>query len=86
MPYTPILLPSHGPLTRCPPPLPPLQAFLARMLSLPGASEVADLMRPHADPDAIHAVRKFCVKEIAAALRPQLEALVRAQADEGAGW
>ena len=56
------------------------------MLSLPGESEVADLMRPHADPDAIHAVRKFCVKEIAAALRPQLEALVRAQADEGAGW
>ncbi|GJP51111.1 hypothetical protein CLOM_g10279 [Closterium sp. NIES-68] len=50
--------------------------FIARVISLPGESEIADLMTPFADPDAIHAVRKFCVKQIAARLRPTLEALV----------
>jgi len=38
---------------------PVLQAFVARILALPGETEVAELMAP-ADPDAIHAVARFC--------------------------
>jgi aminopeptidase N len=45
--------------------------FVAKCLSLPGESEIADLMNV-ADPDAIHTVRRFVIKEIAANLREDL--------------
>lgn len=48
-----------------------LQEFVAKCLSLPGESEIADLMEV-ADPDAIHTVRRFIIKEIAANLREEL--------------
>jgi len=48
-----------------------LQEFVAKCLSLPGESEIADLMDV-ADPDAIHTVRRFIIKEIAANLREDL--------------
>ncbi|CAI5515642.1 unnamed protein product [Closterium sp. Naga37s-1] len=61
--------------------------FIARVISLPGESEIADLMTPYADPDAVHAVRKFCVKQIATRLRPTLEALVESnRAPEGEAY
>jgi hypothetical protein len=47
------------------------QEFVAKCLSLPGESEIADLMDV-ADPDAIHTVRRFVIKEIAASLREDL--------------
>ncbi|CAI7860767.1 unnamed protein product, partial [Closterium sp. NIES-53] len=63
------------------------QMFIARVISLPGESEIADLMTPYADPDAVHAVRKFCVKQIATRLRPTLEALVESnRAPEGEAY
>eukprot|EP00271_Cylindrocystis_brebissonii_P003482 TRINITY_DN1448_c0_g1_i1.p1 TRINITY_DN1448_c0_g1~~TRINITY_DN1448_c0_g1_i1.p1 ORF type:complete len:1052 (+),score=213.47 TRINITY_DN1448_c0_g1_i1:442-3156(+) len=43
------------------------EAFLARMLTLPSESELADLMEV-ADPDAIHAVHKALTKTIAKSL------------------
>jgi aminopeptidase N len=45
--------------------------FVAKALTLPGESEVADLM-PVADPDAIHEVRRFIIKQIASNLRQEL--------------
>ncbi len=45
--------------------------FVAKALTLPGESEVADLM-PVADPDAIHEVRQFIIKQIASNLRQEL--------------
>jgi aminopeptidase N len=45
--------------------------FVAKALALPGESEVADLM-PVADPDAIHEVCRFIVKQIASSLRREL--------------
>jgi aminopeptidase N len=47
------------------------QEFVAKCLSLPGESEIADLMDV-ADPDAIHTVRRFVIKEIATSLREDL--------------
>jgi len=51
--------------------------FVAKCLSLPGESEIADLMNV-ADPDAIHTVRRFVIKEIAANLREDLLHVVEA--------
>lgn len=48
-----------------------MQEFVAKCLMLPGESEIADLMHV-ADPDAIHTVRRFVIKEIAANLRQEL--------------
>jgi aminopeptidase N len=48
-----------------------LQEFVSKCLALPGESEIADLMEV-ADPDAIHTVRRFLIKEIAANLRQDL--------------
>jgi len=45
--------------------------FVAKALALPRESEVADLM-PVADPDAIHEVCRFIVKQIASSLRHEL--------------
>jgi aminopeptidase N len=45
--------------------------FVAKALALPGESEVADLM-PVADPDAIHEVCRFIIKQIASNLRHEL--------------
>ncbi|XP_024366624.1 puromycin-sensitive aminopeptidase isoform X1 [Physcomitrium patens] len=45
--------------------------FVAKCMSLPGESEIADLMEV-ADPDAIHTVRRFVIKQIAASLREEL--------------
>lgn len=50
---------------------------MARILALPGETEVAELMAP-ADPDAIHVVARFCRTTIARALRPVFESLVSA--------
>lgn len=44
---------------------------MAKCMSLPGESEIADLMEV-ADPDAIHTVRRFVIKQIAASLREEL--------------
>lgn len=48
-----------------------MQEFVSKCLALPGESEIADLMEV-ADPDAIHTVRRFLIKEIAANLRQDL--------------
>jgi aminopeptidase N len=57
--------------------------FVSKCLALPGESEIADLMEV-ADPDAIHTVRRFLIKEIAANLRQDLLRTVEANrsADE----
>jgi len=47
------------------------KAFVAKALTLPAESEVADLM-PVADPDAIHEVRSFIIKQIASSLHEEL--------------
>eukprot|EP00475_Leptophrys_vorax_P044972 TRINITY_DN9202_c0_g2_i1.p1 TRINITY_DN9202_c0_g2~~TRINITY_DN9202_c0_g2_i1.p1 ORF type:complete len:793 (-),score=62.18 TRINITY_DN9202_c0_g2_i1:219-2465(-) len=61
--------------------------FISSILTLPTESEVADVMTPHADPDAIHAARKFVVKHMAAQLRPLLEDLVESnRAAEGEAY
>ena len=44
---------------------------MAKCLTLPGESEIADLMDV-ADPDAIHTVRRFVITEIAANIREDL--------------
>lgn len=50
-------------------------AFVARVLALPGQAELSDLMAV-ADPDAIHAVHKFCKQQIAEQLKPVLSSIV----------
>lgn len=48
-----------------------LQDFAARCLTLPAEGEIADLMDV-ADPDAVHIVRRFVVREVSACLREDL--------------
>ncbi|EFJ30604.1 hypothetical protein SELMODRAFT_409116 [Selaginella moellendorffii] len=45
-----------------------LQEFVAKALTLPGESELMDLMEV-ADPDAVHTVRKFVIRELASKLK-----------------
>ncbi|XP_024396860.1 puromycin-sensitive aminopeptidase [Physcomitrium patens] len=45
--------------------------FAARCLTLPAEGEIADLMDV-ADPDAVHIVRRFVVREVSACLREDL--------------
>ena len=53
------------------------KAFIARAMVIPSESELSELVSP-ADPDVIHAARKFVVTEIARELRPELEAALAA--------
>lgn len=55
-------------------------AFAARALALPGEGEISELV-PVSDPDAIHTVRQFMLKSLAAAMRPELEAALAANSD-----
>ena len=48
-----------------------VQEFIARAITLPSESELMDLMEV-ADPEAVHAVRRFVIKEIASTLRQEL--------------
>jgi aminopeptidase N len=57
--------------------------FVAKCMSLPGESEIADLMEV-ADPDAIHTVRRFIIKQIAASLREELLNTVEANRSSAA--
>ena len=54
------------------------KAFLARCLLMPGEGELSEAVAPPADPDAIHAVRRGAVLALARALRPRLEAALKA--------
>ena len=54
------------------------KAFLARCLLMPGEGELSEAVAPPADPDAIHAVRRGAVRALARALRPRLEAALKA--------
>jgi aminopeptidase N len=49
--------------------------FVARAITLPGEGEIMDLMEV-ADPDAVHAVRKFIRKQLANELKPELLSIV----------
>lgn len=51
------------------------KAFIARAMAVPSESELSELVSP-ADPDVIHAARKFVVTTLAAELRGELEAAV----------
>eukprot|EP00850_Spirogloea_muscicola_P016868 SM000140S00617 [mRNA] locus=s140:328743:335330:+ [translate_table: standard] len=53
------------------------KAFLARAMSLPGESELADYMNV-ADPDAIHEVHTYVRRQLAGQLRTELLHLVEA--------
>ena len=52
-------------------------AFTAAAISLPAAAELVDAIEG-ADPVILHGVRMFVVKALATALRPELEAAVKA--------
>ena len=52
-------------------------AFKAAAVTLPAPSELVDAI-PLADPCVLHAVRKYVVSQLAARLRPELEAVVKA--------
>ncbi|KAF3788606.1 hypothetical protein EJ110_NYTH20736 [Nymphaea thermarum] len=45
--------------------------FITRAISLPGEGEIMDLMEV-ADPDAVHVVRRFIIKQLASELRGEL--------------
>jgi aminopeptidase N len=49
--------------------------FVARAITLPGEGEIMDLMEV-ADPDAVHAVRKFIRKQLASELKSELLSIV----------
>ncbi|KAK9814410.1 hypothetical protein WJX72_005522 [[Myrmecia] bisecta] len=51
--------------------------FIAFATTLPASSELVDMI-PNADPLVLHEVRKYVVKELAARLRPELEAILKA--------
>lgn len=51
------------------------KAFIARAMVIPSESELSEMVSP-ADPDVIHAARKFVVTTLAAKLRGELEAAV----------
>ena len=58
------------------------QAFVARVLSLPGEGELAELMEI-ADPDAIHAVRKTVQQQLAEHLKPLMMTIVQGCVEGG---
>jgi aminopeptidase N len=58
-------------------------AFVAEALTLPGETYLGDFM-PAVDPDAIHVVRQFLRRELAAAHRGKLTALYEGLADASA--
>eukprot|EP01018_Ginkgo_biloba_P034330 Gb_40952 [translate_table: standard] len=45
--------------------------FIAKAITLPGEGEIMDLMEV-ADPDAVHTVRRFVIKQLASELRDEL--------------
>ncbi|CAA7053859.1 unnamed protein product [Microthlaspi erraticum] len=49
--------------------------FIAKAITLPGEGEIMDMMAV-ADPDAVHAVRKFVRKQLASELKAQLLKIV----------
>uniref|UniRef100_A0A7N0U133 Aminopeptidase N n=1 Tax=Kalanchoe fedtschenkoi TaxID=63787 RepID=A0A7N0U133_KALFE len=51
--------------------------FIAKAITLPGEGEIMDLMKV-ADPDAVHAVRKFIRQRLAAELKEELFSTVQA--------
>ncbi|KAM0069920.1 putative cytosol alanyl aminopeptidase [Helianthus debilis subsp. tardiflorus] len=50
--------------------------FIAKAITLPGEGEIMDVMEV-ADPDAVHAVRKFIRKQLASELKQELINLVK---------
>ncbi|KAM0030085.1 putative cytosol alanyl aminopeptidase [Helianthus debilis subsp. tardiflorus] len=50
--------------------------FIAKAITLPGESEIMDMMEV-ADPDAVHAVRKFIRKQLASQLKHEFLNLVK---------
>ncbi|GFR41652.1 hypothetical protein Agub_g2389 [Astrephomene gubernaculifera] len=56
-------------------------SFKAMAVCLPTGNELLDSL-PGGDPPLLHQVRMFVVRQLAARLRPQLEALVKANDDE----
>ncbi|XP_076945452.1 puromycin-sensitive aminopeptidase-like [Bidens hawaiensis] len=50
--------------------------FIAKAITLPGEGEIMDMMEV-ADPDAVHAVRKFIRKQLASELKQELVNLVK---------
>ncbi|GFH14567.1 uncharacterized protein HaLaN_10648 [Haematococcus lacustris] len=58
-------------------------SFKAMAVSLPGGTELLDAI-PDADPTLIHEVRHYVVCQLAARMRPELEALVK-ENDSAAG-
>ncbi|KAK9067970.1 hypothetical protein SSX86_012081 [Deinandra increscens subsp. villosa] len=50
--------------------------FIAKAITLPGEGEIMDMMEV-ADPDAVHAVRKFIRKQLASELKQELLNLVK---------
>ncbi|KAJ0482721.1 putative cytosol alanyl aminopeptidase [Helianthus annuus] len=50
--------------------------FIAKAITLPGEGEIMDMMEV-ADPDAVHAVRKFIRKQLASELKQELINLVK---------
>ncbi|KAG0609811.1 hypothetical protein M758_7G015800 [Ceratodon purpureus] len=57
--------------------------FVAKCLTLPGESEIADLMDV-ADPDAIHTIRRYVITQIAANIREELLKTVEANRSSAA--
>ncbi|CAN8245466.1 unnamed protein product [Cochlearia groenlandica] len=51
------------------------QEFIAKAITLPGEGEIMDMMAV-ADPDAVHAVRKFVRKQLASELQAELLKIV----------
>ncbi|KAG2426656.1 hypothetical protein HXX76_012967 [Chlamydomonas incerta] len=56
-------------------------SFKAMAISLPTSNELLDAISGGADPTLLYAVRMYVVRTLAAALRPQLEAAVKANDD-----
>ncbi|XP_059661811.1 puromycin-sensitive aminopeptidase-like [Cornus florida] len=50
--------------------------FLAKAITLPGEGEIMDMMEV-ADPDAVHAVRSFIIKQLASELKEDLLSTVK---------
>ncbi len=78
-----VIVLSHCPVPSPPPPRPftpvPMQSldgsFKAMAVSLPTGAELMDSI-PGADPTLLYATRIYVLTKLAAALRPQLEALL----------
>ncbi|PNW83978.1 hypothetical protein CHLRE_04g213250v5 [Chlamydomonas reinhardtii] len=56
-------------------------SFKAMAISLPTSNELLDAISGGADPTLLYAVRMYVVRQLAAALRPELEAAVKANDD-----